>query len=76
MIRNTNTLEEDQLLKQHALRPRGEVARFNWAEVVSEQRPINLKLTSDGEERDLSPAEVAEIVGDALTTLLLSRKQE
>ncbi len=76
MIRNTNTLEEDQLLKQHASRPRGEAGRFNWAEVVSEHHPINLKLTSDGVEKDLSPAEVAEIVGDALTTLLLSREQE
>lgn len=76
MIRNTNTLEEDQLLKQHALRPRGEASRFNWAEVVSEQHPMNLTLNTDGIEKDLSPAEVAEIVGDALTTLLLSRKQE
>ncbi|MGA0333348.1 MAG: ribonucleoside-diphosphate reductase subunit alpha [Kiritimatiellia bacterium] len=76
MIRNTNTLEEDQLLKQHAQRPRGEAARFDWAQAVSEQHPMNLTLTSDGVEKDLSPAEVAEIVGDALTTLLLSRKQE
>ncbi|WFB36535.1 ribonucleoside-diphosphate reductase subunit alpha [Kiritimatiellota bacterium B12222] len=76
MIRNQNTLEEDQLLKQHSLRPRSGATRFNWADVVSEQSPINLKLTSDGGEKDLSPAEVAEIIGDALTTLLLSRKQE
>lgn len=76
MIRNTNILEEDQLLKQHASRPRGDGARFDWAKVVSEQLPTNLKLTTNGVEKDLSPAEVAEIVGDALTTLLLSRKQE
>ncbi len=76
MIRNTNTLEEDQLLKQHALRSRKDTSRFNWADVVSEHSPMDLILTSDGVEKDLSPAEVAEIVGDALTTLLLSREQE
>jgi ribonucleoside-diphosphate reductase alpha chain len=76
MIRNTNTLEEDQLLKQHALRSRKGTSRFNWADVVSEQSPMDLKLSADGVEKDLSPAEVAEIVGDALTTLLLSREQE
>ena len=75
MIRS-NTLEEDQLLKQHASR-RGETAhRFDWAQVVSEQSPLGVKLAVDGAETELSPAEVAGIVGDALTTLLLSREQE
>jgi len=77
MIHNTRILEEDQLLKQHALRSRGgETSRFNWADVVSDQRPMNVKLRSGEVEKDLSPAEVAEIVGDALTTLFLSRDRE
>jgi ribonucleoside-diphosphate reductase alpha chain len=76
MIRS-NTLEEDKLLKQHVSRSREGSSRFNWAEVVAEQSPLGLKLSSaDGKKTDLSPAEVAGIVGDALTTLLMSREQE
>jgi len=75
MIRS-NTLEEDQLLKQHASRVREGSSRFNWAEVVAEQSARGLKIASDGTETDFSPAEVAEIVGNALSTLLLSREQE
>ncbi len=75
MIRS-NTLEEDQLLKEHASRSLGAARRFDWAQVVAEQSPLGLKVTSDGAESDLSPAEVAGIVGDALTTLLMSRQQE
>jgi ribonucleoside-diphosphate reductase alpha chain len=76
MIRNTQILEEDQLLKEHARRDRAGAARFNWAEVVSDATPLNLQLELDGESHELAPAEVAEIVGNALATLLRSREQE
>lgn len=73
---HTNTLEEDRLLKQHASRSGEGPRRFDWANVVAEQSPLGLKLSGDGAETDLSPAEVAGIVGDALATLLMSRQQE
>ncbi len=76
MIR-ANTLEEDQLLKQFASRSRDNSVRFDWAEVVAgHEQESSLKLSAFGAEKDFSPADVAEIVGEALTTLLMSREQE
>ena len=76
MIRS-NTLEEDQLLKQYAGRTRETSRRFDWAEVVAGHAPAtDIKLATGSVEKDFTPADVAEIVGEALTTLLLSREQE
>jgi ribonucleoside-diphosphate reductase alpha chain len=76
MIRST-TLEEDQSLKLAASRRRDGATRFNWAEALGENGPASrLKIASASGETEFSPADVAQIVGDALTTLLLSREQE
>lgn len=72
---STNTIQEDQLLKEFASRE--STPRFNWADVVADHRVgSDLKIHSDGREKDFSPADVAEIVGEALTTLLMSREKE
>lgn len=74
MISNT-THEEDQLLKQFAARDRQ--SRFNWAEVVAHHpADADIQLTDAGKVRSLTPGDVAEIVGEALTTLLLSQERE
>ncbi len=80
MIRSNKTFEEDQRLKQHA-HQQGDRSRFNWADVVAGEAEAQsivqgLRLDAVGGERDYAPSDVAEIVGDALTTLLLSREQE
>ena len=64
----SNTLEEDRLLKKHASRDGVTSRRFDWAHVVAGHSPLGVKLSGDGTETDLSPAEVAGIVGDALAT--------
>lgn len=73
MISST-THEEDQRLKQAASRQSS--PRFNWADVVADHPRHDLKLSGEGLEKDFAPADVAEIVGEALTTLLMSRERE
>jgi len=73
MISST-TYEEDQRLKQVAARTGA--PRFDWAEVVADHPRHDLKLGGEGLEKDFAPADVAEIVGEALTTLLMSRERE
>jgi ribonucleoside-diphosphate reductase alpha chain len=46
-----------------------------WDCTIFPARP-NLKLSADGREKDFAPSDVAEIVGEALTNLLLSRERE
>ncbi len=70
------TVEEDRALKRYAAgQQRG--ARYNWGSVVAGQRvDTPLTLCAGEVETEFEAADVAEIVGSALTTLHLSRDQE
>ena len=76
-----NILEEDIQLKQFAHAPAEQKPRFNWSDVAREQAPevpgqVQIKIEIGGQTRDFDIAEVADTVGNALTDLALSRKEE
>lgn len=75
MIRNYS-FDEDIALKRIVATPAEQKQRFNWREVVVEdvKRP-EVKIELAGEERDFEIAEIAEIIGNALTDLMLSREE-
>lgn len=77
MIRHFS-FDEDLALKRYAATPAEQKPRFNWREVMADRavdQPA-VKIESGGEERDFDVAEVAEIIGNALTDLLLSQQQQ
>ncbi|QYY37113.1 ribonucleoside-diphosphate reductase subunit alpha [Ruficoccus sp. ZRK36] len=77
MIRNFS-FDEDLALKRFAATPAEQKPRFNWREVMADasvKQPA-VKIESGGEERDFDVAEVAEIIGNALTDLMLSREEQ
>ncbi|MGE9292190.1 MAG: ribonucleoside-diphosphate reductase subunit alpha, partial [Puniceicoccales bacterium] len=77
MIRNFS-FDEDLALKRFAATPAEQKPRFNWREVMADasvKQPA-VKIESGGEERDFDVAEVAEIIGNALTDLKLSREEQ
>jgi ribonucleoside-diphosphate reductase alpha chain len=75
MIRHI-PLEEDLALKRFAQIPDDQKPRFNWREVVGAESltPPEVQVVSDGVAHNFDMAEVAEVVGAALTDLLLSRQ--
>jgi len=71
----TLTLEEDLVLKQLA-RDESHTGRYNWGSVVAGQQLAEPMTLCAGEmETPFAAADVAEIVGSALTTLHLSRQE-
>ncbi len=77
MIRNFS-FDEDLALKRFAATPAEQKPRFNWREVIADasvKQPA-VKIESGGEERDFDVADVAEIIGNALTDLMLSREEQ
>ena len=75
MIRAQN-IEQDRLLKQCAIRARESENSVNWADVVARHLPEEQLAIGGGDyEDEFTLGDVAEIVGEALTTLLLSREQ-
>ncbi len=77
MYRNL-TLAEDQALKNVVIRPRSEKPDFAWREQIGTP-PINISeiIVQNGQqETELSLADIADTVGNALTDLLLARKTE
>ncbi|GHC03893.1 ribonucleoside-diphosphate reductase subunit alpha [Cerasicoccus arenae] len=75
MIRNY-TFDEDIALKRIVATPAEQKQRFNWREVVLEGNSHpEVKIELAGEEREFELAEVAEIIGNALTDLMLSREE-
>jgi len=75
MIRNY-TFDEDIALKRIVATPAEQKQRFNWREVVvDETSHPEVKIELAGEEREFELAEVAEIIGNALTDLMLSREE-
>ena len=75
--------EEDLALKRFALHHNGETPRFDWRGIVKDDQlfpadmmPSSVKVRAGESVVDFDLAEVAETVGEALTTLLLSREDE
>ncbi len=91
MIRNF-PFEEDLALKRVALTPADQRPRFNWREIVTDPgfsggesgslvdilngSIERIRVRADGETQAFDLAEVADTIGNALTSLLLSREEE
>jgi len=76
-MRNT-IFEEDRLLTKAAETPRENKPRFDWAEDLGENRfeIPKVRITDGAGDRDFHIAEVAEVIGEALTDLMISREEE
>ncbi len=73
------TFEEDQKLQEFARTPHENKPQFNWGGLVDEGRwnsPHILVGSTGSEEVSFDIAEVANIIGNALTNLLLSREEQ
>ncbi len=75
--------DEDLALKRFASAPEEAKPRFNWRGLVEEEQllgsekiPELIKVSVDGQVVDFDLAEVADVVGAALTNLLLSRDED
>jgi len=75
MIRNYS-FDEDIALKRIIATPAEQKQRYNWRDVVvDDSAHPEVKIDLGGEERQFELAEVAEIIGNALTDLMLSRDE-
>ena len=76
-MRNT-IFEEDRLIAKVAGTPSENKPRFDWAEALGENRfeIPKVRITDGAGDRDFHIAEVAEVIGDALTNLMISREEE
>ena len=76
-MRNT-IFEEDRLLTKAAETPRENKPRFDWAEDLGENRfeIPKVRITDGAGDRDFHIAEVAEVIGEALTDLMISREEK
>ena len=73
-----NIFEEDQHLEKMISMGKDEKPNFNWSELFKEEDskiPYALVI-KDGKEEAFNLAEVAKTIGEALTDLLLSKKEE
>ena len=72
------SFDEDLELKRYASTPKNEKPRFDWGTILGEdrlQRP-DIKIQTNGAEREFDLGEIADTIGHALTDLLLSRQEE
>ena len=76
-MRNT-IFEEDRLIAKVAGTPSENKPRFDWAEALGDNRfeIPKVRITDGAGDRDFHIAEVAEVIGDALTNLMISREEE
>ncbi|MFT4901965.1 MAG: ribonucleoside-diphosphate reductase alpha chain [Lentimonas sp.] len=72
------SFEQDLELERYVSTPKDKKPRFDWRGVINEERfqRSEVKIESDGTERDFDLAEIADTIGHALTDLLLSRREE
>ena len=75
-MRNT-IFEEDRLLAKVAETPRENKPRFDWADALQDNRfeIPKVRITDGAGDRDFHIAEVAEVIGEALTDLMISREE-
>ena len=73
-----NFVEEDFELKRYAHTPKDSKPRFDWRGVTpNADAPLrDFKVRVGDTTQDFDLAEIAETIGDALTDLHLSRKQD
>ena len=76
LMRNT-IFEEDVLLTKVAETPRENKPRFDWADALEDNRfeIPKVRITDGAGDRDFHIAEVAEVIGEALTDLMISREE-
>jgi ribonucleoside-diphosphate reductase alpha chain len=69
--------EEDKLLAKAAGTPSENKPRFDWAEALGDNRfeIPKVRITDGAGDRDFHIAEVAEVIGEALTNLMISREE-
>jgi ribonucleoside-diphosphate reductase alpha chain len=69
--------EEDRLLAKAAGTPSEDKPRFDWAEALGDNRfeIPKVRITDGAGDRDFHIAEVAEVIGEALTNLMISREE-
>ncbi|MEM0967416.1 MAG: ribonucleoside-diphosphate reductase subunit alpha [Verrucomicrobiota bacterium] len=72
------TFEEDKELKRFASAPVEDKPRFDWRALVTENGELRpaVKIKDGSELKDFRVSDIAEWVGEALTNLLLSRREE
>ena len=70
------SFDEDLELKRFVTTPKEKKPRYDWAGVLGEGRlqRSEIKIESEGAERNFDLAEIADTIGAALTDLLLSRQ--
>ena len=75
-MRNT-IFEEDRLLAKAAGTPTEKKPRFDWARALEENRfeIPKVRITDGAGDRDFHIDEVAEVIGEALTNLMISREE-
>ena len=75
-MRNT-IFDEDKLLVKAAGRPSESKPRFDWAKGLGDNRfeVPKVRITDGAGDRDFHIAEVAEVIGEALTNLMISREE-
>jgi ribonucleoside-diphosphate reductase alpha chain len=75
-MRNT-IFEEDRLLAKAAGTPSENKPRFDWADALGDNRfeIPKVRITDGAGDRDFHIAEVAEVIGEALTNLMISREE-
>lgn len=78
MLNRTSALKEDLALKQIVKDNHLEKSKFNWREVLTDDRLIqpDLKVESQEGTVDIDLADIADMVGHALTNLLASREEQ
>ena len=75
-MRNT-IFDEDKLLTKVAETPSEKKPRFDWAQALEHNRfeIPKVRITDGAGDRDFHIAEVAEVIGEALTNLMISREE-
>ncbi|MCZ6672800.1 MAG: ATP cone domain-containing protein, partial [Verrucomicrobia bacterium] len=78
MLNRTSALKEDLALKKIVQDNHQEKSKFNWREVLTDDRLIqpDLKVESQDGAVDIELADIADMVGNALTNLLVSREDQ
>ena len=72
------TFDEDQVFERVADTPREQKPRFDWAGPLAATRfeEPKVRINDGAGDRDLQIAEVAEVIGEALTDLMISREEQ
>lgn len=78
MLNRTSALKEDLALKKIVKDNYLEKSKFNWREVLTDDRLVqpDLKVKSQEGTVDIDLADIADMVGNALTNLLASREDQ